>query len=411
MSDDNNNNIDISEFLGKEIDKATFDKLKIDSRIVFPDRPVTSPSAVSNGEGDFETGEPDPDKALQDLLDNIKENEEYVKTLEDMRDDLIKDMKIPPANDTIMQAAKQLGSPDGNITKDIYDKAKIIASPDFSAITTLGFIPKLSALLGDGRIYGPSKNCNEITQEIFDDFTIALQDSTPEEAKASLQKTIDETIADTNEQFEDKMDNMFTYIVNKLFWNHIWGRIWSSVFDVLEKMIAKPIDVIVLILKWKSLTREHFYEHGPVHKLLNKFKIFMLCIVPKAAWSDYVPEKELMVYMYSKNPVLHGMQHLDVICGEAAKYAECVTKVENISDGELPEGENIEREAKTTDKLKQFFNAEETGENAECLSSNAHATFANLKDGKSSGVNADCMKAAQVVLEAIYNDAKYNTKE
>ena len=171
-------NIDISELLGKSIDADTLNLLMTEGRIKFPTKPVTGPSAISNGL-DTESCEKsldlkNKDAILKDLVDNVKENEKLVKTLEDMRDDLIRDMAIPGSS-----AANVLGATNGVITKEIYDKAKTITDPDFVAISTWGYVPKLAALLGDGRILGKYTGCAEVTKAVFDGFTATLAIHSP----------------------------------------------------------------------------------------------------------------------------------------------------------------------------------------------------------------------------------------
>ena len=151
-------------------------------------------------------------------------------------------MKIP-FND---KAVKQLGG-NGVITKEIFDKAEIITHPDIIAISTMGFLPKLIPLIGDARIFGNYTKCSEVSSAIFDSFKIANSDEAAKKFDINKYATSD-NINDMNKQHEDKNENMFKFLINKFFWNFIWVRMWSGVFDLLEKLIAKPIDTPIIIL-------------------------------------------------------------------------------------------------------------------------------------------------------------------
>ena len=121
---------------------------------------------------------------LDELLNNIVDNEDMVKLLEDMRDDMLKDMKIPPLNDGIADAAKKLGSPDGTITKDIYDKAKIILDPIFIEVNNSSNSSPIAAITGNGKIDGDFLKCNEVTNAMMGEWNLVADEEgilTPDE--------------------------------------------------------------------------------------------------------------------------------------------------------------------------------------------------------------------------------------
>jgi len=116
----------IDEILGNNLTGNELHNMVVDGRIQFPLKPTTV-SAVSQPadtpDDDDNTGNIDA------MIDSVANNEEMVKLLEDMRDDMLSGMNIPPANSTIAAAAKQLGSPDGSINKKIFDTDETILDP------------------------------------------------------------------------------------------------------------------------------------------------------------------------------------------------------------------------------------------------------------------------------------------
>ena len=400
-------NIDISELLGKSIDADTLNLLMTEGRIKFPTKPVTGPSAISNGL-DTESCEKsldlkNKDAILKDLVDNVKENEKLVKTLEDMRDDLIRDMAIPGSS-----AANVLGATNGVITKEIYDKAKTITDPDFVAISTWGYVPKLAALLGDGRILGKYTGCAEVTKAVFDGFTLAKKDIANNTVTTFNEDSTIKAIDQTEKSFENKMLEMAAFILNKLFWNHIWTRMWVGIFDMVAKLIAKPIDTPILIFKsllhsepYYKLSTENYYKFGPIHKLLNRVKKLFLCVIPKTHWKPYMPEVGVEVFVNGR-----GMVSIAEICLD--KYLdECKDKIQDIVDAKA-KNEDI-KEFEELSKIKQATDNIFPDGIDECPESDLKAAFEKVGTGTNSvGTDIDCLAAANKVLRQVYNDTMFN---
>jgi len=398
-------NIDISELLGKNIDADTLNLLMTEGRIKFPQKKVTAPSALSHGtdqDACEDNGIP-VDTKIKDLINSVKENEKLVKTLEDMRDDLIRDMAIPGG-----PAASVLGAKDGVITKDIYDKAKTITDPDFVALSTWGYVPKLAALLGDGRILGNYTSCGEITKDIFDGFKLAKSDKESGKVTTFDKDSNIVNMNKTEEAFENKMLDMFKFILNKLFWNHIWTRMWVAIFDMVAKLIAIPIDTPILIFKSLlkkapnyKLSSENYYKFGPIHKLLNRVKLLFLCRIPKTIWPKYMAETEIQVYINGR-----GMVAIAEICID--KYLDdCKKRVQNVVDAKLKDKsinqfDELNKIKEATDEI--FPDGVE-----ECPESDLIDAFKNIKTGTDTvGTDMDCLAAAKKVLEKVYNDTLYN---
>lgn len=420
------NDLDLSELLGQELTQETFSKLLAEGFLQFPDRPVGSPSAVSSGTQEdgcqigvdgIDNSTPDRNKKLNDLINNIKENEELVKTLEDMRDDLLKNMKIP-TNGSVADAAKTLGSSDGAIDKETFDKAEIITSPDFVAISTMGFLPKLSPLVGDARIFGDYSKCSDVTNAIFDSFKLANDSEFAATFDPNKYSTSD-TINDTNEQYEKKMGEIFLFLINKFFWNYIWTRMWGGIFNFVEKVIAKPIDTPIIILSQLfrfKINEDDYYKKGPVHKLLNKAKLNIFCRIPRNAFEEYQPEDNIRVYD-EDNGIL---TYVSALCSsaKAQTYQTCTEAYEDTinvnSTGNGDETQNIDDMqsgmAAVFSKFTKPAPEKNTKEAEEELQKCFDSAGLTDKNAGTAGVNAECLAAATKVIQAAYNDALNNNK-
>ena len=425
-----NDNIKLDDLVGKELDDDMLQSLVTDGRIKFLMKEVVRSSAVSHGGTqkacqdigadaglgigsgsdalDEQQPIPNKDDRIRDLINNVKDNEDLIKALEDMRDEMLKNMSIPPANKNIADAAKKLGSKDGNITKDIFDKAEMITDPDYIAAATTGNIPKLMALTGNGNVTTPP--CYEVTKAIFDHINVDEINAQLGAGGAST-SSLDADIARTNQKFADMMSAMMMDLINKLFWNYIWARIWTSVFDLVEKTIAKPIDALFIVLK--SLIRRpphyvfstrNYYKYGPVHKILNKLKQLFLCKIPKWAWPKYKPEPEIQIYIYDI-----GMKSLIDVCDNIVNdNLECVCdEGGNCAD---PSGDKPQYDPSIddTDDVKNLLNEIGNRTNEEfsksCEETNLFEAFKNLSQGDNP---TECIEAAKTVIEAVYNDALY----
>jgi len=414
MDKNNQSNIELDDLLGKSIDGNILNSLITEGRIKFPDRPVTAPSAISKGSNDScEIGTDGVDTTtkedIKDLVDNVKENEDLVKTLEDMRDDLLKDMKITPKSDRVKDAAKLLGSKDGTITKPVFDAAETITSPDFVDALN-GYNTKLAALLGDGTLNIPHSNCSEVTKAVFEGFDI-VQKNDEERIKDILDNK-----AAMEDSFAKQMGEMFAGLLNKLFWNHIWCRMWTGIFDFVEKIIAKPIDALIIITRslfvkppFYIISTENYYKWGIIHKILNVLKLMFLCKIPRRAWSDFKPEEGIQIYVYLK-----GFMALEDLCksnigkdcpdyGTRRKQKADESGKINIVDDN---GDII-----TDDKDKPGIGEGLDIIDTDCPDSDLDTGFKNTKKGDKSAVSPECLEAAKLVLEAAVNDALYNNND
>ena len=407
-----NNDVNLDELVGTVIDGDILKSLITSGRISFNLKDVNRPSAVSEGvSNDNNDGQANKqtskEQELLNMIASVKENEALVKTLEDMRDDMLRDMDIKPANKEIADAAKALGSTDGNITKDVFDTAETILDSDYIFMKTNGFNPKLAAITGNGNVTIPKSDCSEVSRAIYDTIKIDSADFDPNE-ESNVDYDVADNIAQTNQKFADQMKEMFRSLLNELFWDYIWTRIWVSIFDLVEKLIAKPIDAPMLILKslikrppYYKLTTDNYYKYGIIHRLINKFKFIFLCKIPKMAWPEYSPEVNIKVY-YNKQ-----IQPLVGVCSQQLED-ECTNEVtedwEDESTLDLSDTDNKDQfntfGESIGSKLNQAFDSD-------CTDSVLDKLLNDLEKGDSPH---KCIEAAKKVIDAVYHDALYRNK-
>lgn len=429
--DSQNINDNLDGFVGQVIDGEILNSLISHGRIQFPHKPVGSPSAVSQGQGGTKSCDDKQKKDKTDLksqdesdllsmIDSVKENEDFVKTLEDMRDDMLAGMNIPAANQQIADAAKQLGSKDGNITKDIWDKAKVITDPNVGEMLSNNFLSPIAAITGNGKIKPPFSECAQLNNEFLDSIDIDLQIDSTNTDNTDEDIDMSDTIADTEQNFADMLKAMFKYLLNELFWNHIWTRMWVSIFDMTMKLVAKPIDTIVLLMMsifvkppWYKLSEENYYKYGPVHRIINALKLLFLCKIPRGAWKDYKPEPNIKVFIWGK-----GVIPLVGLCSDLWEngYDPCngtennpeAWENNNASNESIEDDDKGGKADKAFDKfaskMRNMFGGED-----KCPRTDLNKAFEDLEDGNEAGAHK-CIEAAQIVVKAVINDAVHNNK-
>jgi len=434
MADDTKLNVD--DYIGQTINESDLQSLIDGGQITFPQKPVNSPASVSQGsdspcEGDKDgasSNQQQADNSLADMIASVKENESLIKTLEDMRDDMTAGMRIGPANDSIGKSAAIInGDGDTTIHKSTFDKAEAILDIYFPYISP-GHIPQLTPLIGDTRILNNLENCHDITKAAFEGLEFAEAGTTPEEVQASIDRSTDEDIANSQEAFESQLAATSMYLINKLFWNYIWARMWTSIFNMIEKLVCKPVDMIIWTVRfwfWVLLFfkqgKDVWYRFGIMHKLVNKLKMIFLCKIPHAAWKDYTPEPNIQIWYNSGGG--GKMQPLVGICSDAglAYFENCGSSIapdarpveEEIVKDELAFDDDKSKTAvadafekfETDEKLKEESKPDKCDSYFEFMKS-----YEDLSDAPAPGVTPDCVEAAKNVLVAAYNDARFNNK-
>ena len=406
-----NNDVKLDELVGTVIDGDMLKSLITSGRISFNLKDVNRPSAVSEGASNANNDgqankQTSKEQELLNMIASVKENEALVKTLEDMRDDMLRDMDIKPVSKEIADAAKALGSTNGNITKDVFDTAETILDPDYIFMKTNGFNPKLAAITGNGNVTIPKSDCSEVSRAIYDTIKIDSANFDPNE-DSNVDYDVADNIAQTNQKFADQMNKMFKALLNELFWNYIWTRMWVSIFDLVEKLLAKPIDMPILLFKslftrapHYKLSTDNYYKYGVIHKLLNKLKIIFLCRIPTAAWPEYAPEVNIKIYY---NQII---QPLVNICSNVIDE-ECANEVTQEWE-DMDDDKTINADAEpfkafgniVGDKINQAFDSN-------CPDTILDKLLDDLDKGDSPH---KCIEAAKKVIDAVYHDALYRNK-
>lgn len=278
-----------------EIQQAFNQLLQVQGRVSFPLKP-TRASAVSTSAQTPDEIKDIPDKEIDDLISSVDEMEDLVEQLEDMADQLTKDMNIPidPDNKPLLRATQRLGG-DNAITQDVFNNA--LAIIDHAPLMTLRQDPVIAALTGDGHLEGPWLDCSQVTEQAADFFKLRNGRMTfPEEPVVPRD---DEVLRD----FEENLAAMILHILLMLWWNMIWPKFLVDlvIIDPLRLMIADPLDGLIGFFKrkrrFRKKSKDWVRKKGKINKALNKFRKFLLCVVPYKLWStadkDYDPIVEI----------------------------------------------------------------------------------------------------------------------
>lgn len=367
---------EINNLVGQEIPQEILDQLKIINRIKFPLKSTVA-SAVSTsaqvpveGPDDLVTVE----KELDEIISKVDFLETLVEELEDLTDTHLKDMSIPPVNATISAAASRLGSPTGNITKDVLDKA--IAIIDYFPIMSLGQDPVLAALVGNGTIDGNWMQCDKITAGLAKQFTLKnLKDYKAEDDIPNQQQEI-------VEQHNKRLEQMVVQILLMLWWNMLWAKflVDMSIINPTRLLVATPMDGLIGFFQagktpvGKPFTRknkEWIQGNGLLNKLVTRVRLILLCKLPPLLWSEYQPPKDL----------------------DCSKISNCPPPLQA----------NTKEPGKELKGLKDLLDEATSDQPCE----EAKSFIGDFKSVLPTGLGAspDCVQAAKVVLDAVLADA------
>jgi hypothetical protein len=284
-----------------EIPEEILKQLNVLNRISFSLK-STNVSAVSSQASDPTTLVPNTDPAfdLDRLVTSVKELEDLIEQLEDIADELTKDMAIPFFNDAVKKAVHQLDPNANAITKEVLEKA--LAIIDYFPMLMLGQDPALGPLIGDSTVEGPYLNCNEITKALGDIIKV------PPKTKSDAEKIVSDKTAEIQEKWQKRMDLMFLEIILQLWWNILWPKfiVDMAIINPARTIVALPLDTIVVFFKkdcggrFKKPKKDcvmgtsnanppYSDAKGPINKILNKIRKFLLCKIPLALYPRYNP--------------------------------------------------------------------------------------------------------------------------
>lgn len=379
MATDNETKFNIADFVNREIPAEIIEQLRIAGRVQQVLTP-TQTSAVSTSvqEDEAAKGAPDPDKELDDLIDGVDELEDLTEQLEDLIDEHLKDMKIPPANDTIAQAAKDMGSEDGTITQDVLDNS--LAAMDYLPMMTLGQDPVLACLIGDGTIEGDWVECNEITAEL------AKKVRHPARDEYEAEQSIKDSSTKMADDHEKRMIEMILEILLQLWWNMLWPKfvVDMGIINPLRMAIAYPVDSVIGFFKKKRFRRKNkswLKNKGPVNKALNQLRIFLLCKIPPPLYPRYDPIVEIN-------------------CGGITD--ECPPEFETDSEGNATSKSSVPDEKGSVGSMGDYIDSA-----VDELCSKSEELLENVDRRKPEGFGSSprCVKSAKIVLDAVVADA------
>lgn len=369
----------LDDYLNQEIPAELADRLRVAGRIEQILKPTIT-SAVSTSAQE-PTPPRDIDNEIDDLIDHVAAMEDLIEQLEDMADDQLKDMAIPPATPRVAAAAKSLGSPDGTVNKDVLDQAQLINQ--VAPMLLIGTDPIAATLTGEGILdkkSGVFLNCNEITRSIVRQLEF-LQNSEIDNPEIALD--------DLNQQIqaahEDSLGRIMIDIILKMLWNIIWVKLIvdHGIINPARVLVANPLDSLILFFKeecgrFRRPSNECRKSKGPINIALNKLRITLICKIPPIFYPRF-------------NPMEHG-----VVCPKEEK------KCPPLSEGRSMEGDKDLKKEGSLQKMTEI--ADELFPEL-CVSSDMLLGLARCFAPDGPGLPPECYSNAVTVLEAILDDA------
>lgn len=375
----------VSDFIDQAIPPEVLDQLEVLGRVKFPLKP-TRVSAISSSATDYiHPDDQDDANTISGILSHVQDMESLADQLEDMIDDLTKDMDIPVTDNNLADAVRALDpTSDGNhITKEIFDRANAII--DHAPMLVTGSDPVLTAMTGDGKLEGKFLNCDEIGRAIAEAWNTAdPQEFSPEDPVPDAgQKFAND--------FENSKQNIFKEMVLMLWWNIIWAKfvVDMVIINPLRSMIANPIDKIVLFFKnmrskcgskarrFKKKSKECIKNHGPINKALSKLRMILLCKIPLKLYDKkrYKPMVE--------EPI------------------DC-TGVDDTCQPENVESPEVNKDGGMLELSKAF---EAILSEDPCITTDEFVQFLDKLKPEDLGTSPECLDAARKVLGAVVADA------
>jgi hypothetical protein len=385
------NIFNIEELSGQQIPAEIAEQLRVLGRVQFPIKPAST-SAVSASAEEPSQDQLDGETTLSGVLGHVAVMEDLVEQLEDMIDQLTKDMNIPVApGSAVADAVKTLGGDGSTIDRDIFDRAQAIA--DHAVIMTLGRDPFLDAMGVDGKLDGPYTNCDEITKQVSNLWNTA--DPTDPNPEAPILDASNKIAED----FEKSKNKMTIEILLMLWWNMLWPKFVVSlvIINPFRLIFAMPMDAIVCFFKDMKKTcnkarftvkpKDCLEQYGPLNKMLNRLACRLICKIPKPLYKRYKPMIDATSIKIMKNGKL-------VPC-DCKSLGDCPPKAPNnitaSSDGKL---------GALADVLEGLL-----GEPHEpCVDDSEFTRGVTQDQLKGPGMPPNCLDAARIVLDAVISD-------
>lgn len=374
---------DLGNLIGQSVPPEVLEQLQVLGRVEFPIKPTSTSAISSTGEEFVHPDEQDAAANISAMIDHVGDMEDLTKQMEDLIDELTKDMNIPVEPDSaVADAVKTLGGTDA-IDRDVFDTA--LAIIDHTVPLTQQFEPVILGLTGNGKLRGPWMNCDEITRGVSKAWNTAeVKTYTPE------QPVVDASTEIAND-FEESKANMILEMIQMLWWNIIWAKytVDLAIINPARIMFAYPIDRIILFFKrkcgvriFKRKPKDCLKQHGPINRILNKLRCILLCEPPKALW-----HRDLKRY----KPMVEDFD-CDCTRNRATKCPE------NLSSQNIDEDGDISEMGSSMNAM--FPDNEET-----CVDIGDLLENADTLTPDKLGASPECLQAAQLVLKAVEADA------
>lgn len=383
MADKISKFFNLDDFLNQQIPDEIAEKLRVAGRIEQILKPTSTSAVSTSAQDDLPDSEVDEvNREIDDLIDHVASMEDLVEQLEDMVDDHLKDMAIPPANDTVADAANSLGGENGVIDKNVIDQANLLS--DLEPMMLTGTDPIAAALTGAGVVdpdSGDFLNCNEMTRALAKKLRF-LENPNIGNPEIPL-NDLNQDIAEAHEQ---SLGRMILDIIMKLIWNIIWVKLIvdHAIINPLRLIIANPLDNIILFFKrkcgrFKRPSASCREKNGPINKLLNKLRIVLICKVPPKFYKRY-------------DPMENGVR-----C--PASEPVCPPQTESSAERDLGGKGSLKKMEQVMDELGF----------SDCVNSDMLSMGERI-DIKGPGLPPECYKKKGVVLQAAL-DASLNPSE
>ena len=383
---DTNQYFNIENLAGQQIPPEIVEQLKVLGRVQFPLKPTTA-SAVSTSAQEPSDTQKDNAANISGMVNHVADMENITEQLEDMIDELTKNMKIPvePGNTALLNAVKALGG-DTEITKDIFDKA--LAIVDYGPLL-LGPDP-VGIILGNGKIDGPFSNCDEITRGLAKTWNSASpKDVNPEEP-------FRDATTEIAEEFEKSIEKQVLEMLLMLWWNMMWPKfvVMLVIINPIRTLIAYPFDRIITFFKdmkkrcnkarFKIKPDECLKSYGPINKALNRLACFLLCKIPPKLYKRYKPMIDPSEFMIIKN----------------GKLVPCDCKAKD----DCPPKSKPRDDFKKDGDFDQIGNLLESIDDP-CVGADDYLDDVNTDQPEGLGMPSNCLKYAQTILSAVVSDA------
>jgi len=379
----------IENLAGQSIPAEIAEQLKVLGRVTFPLKGTTV-SAVSTAADQPSPTEIENEARISGILDHVRGMEDLTEQLEDMLDQLTKNMNIPidPNNGPLKAAAQALGGDGSNIDKDLFDRAQAIMD-HAPILVAMGYDP-IGSILGNGKLDGPFFNCDEISRGIAKTFNEADPDSLNPDAPL---KSAANDIAKT---FEENKAKQILEMLLMLWWNMLWPKfvIMLTIVNPIRTIVAYPIDSVITFFKnmkrqcnkgrFKTKSKECLKNYGPINKALNRLACFLLCKIPPKLYKRYKPMVDPSEFQILKDGKL-------IPCN-CNRLDDCPPKREPVD---------------TFDKNGNFDQMGNLMENLDdpCATIEDYLENVNTKQPEGLGMNPNCLDSARQVIDAVINDA------